>query len=95
MRRSLTLVDRDMLVADEDRLRGYAIAQPCAPLLVPLAHEVSGVGVIDDFYDRVFPTLGSVTKRRPGAAVRSPPAINHRVPGTRARSSLATARKYS
>jgi len=41
-----------MLVAVQaGEVRGYVIAQPIAPLLVPVAHEVAGIGVIDDFYD--------------------------------------------
>lgn len=52
MRRSLTLKDRDMLVAvGAGEVRGYVIAQPISPLLVPAAHEVAAIGVIDDFYD--------------------------------------------
>ncbi len=52
MRRSLTLRDRDMLVSVEaGEVRGYVIAQPIAPLLVPAAHEIAAMGVIDDFYD--------------------------------------------
>ena len=39
-------------------VRGYAMAQPCSPLLVPAAHDVTGIGVIDDFYDGDF---GNVT----------------------------------
>jgi hypothetical protein len=55
MRRSLTLRDRDMLVAGApDNLLGYIIAQPCSPLLVPAAHDVAAIGVIDDFYDEGF-----------------------------------------
>jgi hypothetical protein len=51
MRRSLTFVDRDMFVSVEaGEVRGYVIAQPIAPLLVPAAHEIAGIGVIDDFY---------------------------------------------
>jgi len=55
MRRSLTLKDRDMLVATAaGEVRGYVIAQPIAPLLVPAAHEIALIGVIDDFYDEDF-----------------------------------------
>lgn len=40
-----------MLVAlrGED-VRGYAISQPATPLHFPMPHDISGVGVIDDFY---------------------------------------------
>jgi hypothetical protein len=57
MRRSLTLPDRDMLVAEAPaaaeaaQVHGYIIAQPCSPLLVPGAHDIAAIGVIDDFYD--------------------------------------------
>jgi GNAT superfamily N-acetyltransferase len=52
MRRSLTFSDRDMLVAIAGgEVRGYVIAQPIASLLVPAAHEIAAIGVIDDFYD--------------------------------------------
>jgi predicted N-acetyltransferase YhbS len=61
MRRSSTLKDRDMLVAVEaDRVHGYVIAQPVSPLLVPAAHEVAGIGVIDDFYDEDFADISAV-----------------------------------
>ena len=52
---SLTLTDRDMVVAGAPgAVRGYVIAQPIAPLLVPAAHDISAIGVIDDFYDADF-----------------------------------------
>lgn len=52
MRRSLTFKDRDMLVATAAGVvRGYITAQPIAPLLVPAAHDIAAVGVVDDFYD--------------------------------------------
>jgi hypothetical protein len=55
MRRSLTLNDRDMFVAVEaGEVQRYIIAQPVAPLLVPAAHEIAAIGVIDDFYDGDF-----------------------------------------
>jgi hypothetical protein len=60
MRRSLTLKDRDMLVAaDVDRIRGYVIAQPISPLLVPAAHDAAAIGVIDDFYDEDFANVST------------------------------------
>jgi hypothetical protein len=62
MRRSLTLRDRDMLVAAvAAEVHGYIIAQPCPPLLVPLAHEIAALGVIDDFYDATFANVASVS----------------------------------
>ena len=51
MRRSLTLPDRDMRVSGPpDALEGYLIAQPASRLHFPPAHDISGTGVIDDFY---------------------------------------------
>lgn len=59
MRRSLTLQDRDMRVAGAP-VRGYVIAQPCSPLLMPIAHDVAGIGVIDDFYDEDFTAVAAL-----------------------------------
>ncbi len=51
MRKSLTLTDRDMFVAESDgEFRGYAIAQPATHLHFPLPHDISDIGVIDDYY---------------------------------------------
>jgi hypothetical protein len=51
MRRSLTLADRDMLVAGPaGALDGYAIAQPASRLHVPAAHDVARIGFIDDYF---------------------------------------------
>lgn len=50
MTRSLTLTDRDMYVSANDGIGGYAISQPATPLHFPNPHDISGVGVIDDFY---------------------------------------------
>jgi predicted N-acetyltransferase YhbS len=62
MRRSLTFDDRDMLVATAaGEVRGYVIAQPMAPLLVPAAHELAPVGVIDDFYDEDFADISAMS----------------------------------
>ncbi len=55
MRYSLTLKDREMFVAGAPgEVHGYIIAQPIAPLLVPAAHDIAAIGVIDDFYDLDF-----------------------------------------
>jgi hypothetical protein len=55
MRRSLTLEDRDMLVAGQsDALEGYAIAQPASRLHFPPAHDISATGILDDFFHRDF-----------------------------------------
>ncbi len=53
MRFSLTLKDRDMFVAGEP-VHGYIIAQAISPLLIPAAHDIRTIGVIDDFYDADF-----------------------------------------
>lgn len=51
MTRSLTLRDRDMLVmGSSDNLNGYVIAQPASRLHFPPAHDITGTGVIDDYY---------------------------------------------
>ena len=51
MTRSLTLRDRDMMVmGTSDALEGYVIAQPASRLHFPPAHDISGTGVIDDYY---------------------------------------------
>jgi GNAT superfamily N-acetyltransferase len=60
MRRSLTLTDRHMRVAvAAGKVRGYVIAQPCSPLLVPAAHDVAAIGIIDDFYDEDFTAVSA------------------------------------
>ena len=65
MRRSLTFRDRDVLVAGApDGLRGYVIAQPCPPLLVPDAHDIAAVGAVDDFYHEGFADVAAVTDGR-------------------------------
>jgi len=62
MRHSLTLTDRDMFVAPAaGAVRGYAIAQPIAPLLVPTGHDSAAIGVIDDFYDADFADVETVS----------------------------------
>lgn len=51
MERSLTLRDRDMMVlGSADDLEGYVIAQPASRLHFPPAHDITGTGVIDDYY---------------------------------------------
>lgn len=62
MRRSLTFKDRDMFVAAvASEVHGYIIAQPCSPLLIPVAHEIAPIGVIDDFYDEGFANIPAVS----------------------------------
>lgn len=51
MEKSLTLPDRDMLVSGPPgSVTGYAISQPVTPLHLPPAHDIAGVGIIDDFH---------------------------------------------
>ncbi len=55
MTRSLTLRDREMLVAgDPDRLEGYVIAQPASRMHFPPAHDIRGTGVVDDYFHPDF-----------------------------------------
>ncbi|MFV0513368.1 MAG: hypothetical protein ACK5MY_07010 [Jhaorihella sp.] len=64
MKRSLTLEDRDMFVSEEDAgIRGYAISQPATPLHFPTPHDITGVGVIDDFHH-----AATEDPRQPGAS---------------------------
>jgi predicted N-acetyltransferase YhbS len=64
MRRSLTLKDRDMIIATEaGEVHGYAIAQPVSALLVPAGHEIAAIGVVDDFYDEDFANTSVVSNR--------------------------------
>ncbi|WP_194098662.1 GNAT family N-acetyltransferase [Marivivens aquimaris] len=51
MTRSLSLRDRDMMVlGPSEDLQGYIIAQPASRLHFPPAHDITGTGVIDDYY---------------------------------------------
>jgi hypothetical protein len=51
MRRSLSLADRDMLLAGPAALPdGYAIAQPASRLHFPPAHDIAATGFIDDYF---------------------------------------------
>ncbi|MEL6619803.1 MAG: hypothetical protein AAFP16_13065 [Pseudomonadota bacterium] len=51
MEKSLTLPDRDMFVSDVGAgVTGYAISQPATSLHFPPSHDISTVGVIDDFH---------------------------------------------
>lgn len=55
MNRSLTLSDRDMFVSEAGgTLQGYAISHPATPLHFPTPHDISDVGVIDDYYHGEF-----------------------------------------
>lgn len=62
MQYSLTLPDRDMIVAGgPGAVHGYIIAQPVSALLVPAAHDIKAIGVIDDFYDQDFANVSAVS----------------------------------
>lgn len=50
MTRSLGLADRDMFVAGEGAVQGYAISQPITAMHVSAGHRIAGIGIIDDFY---------------------------------------------
>lgn len=55
MTRSLSLRDRDMLVMPSpEHVEGYVIAQPASRLHFPPAHDITGTGVIDDYYHPEF-----------------------------------------
>lgn len=59
MRKCLTLADHDMFVCDGDGgFQGYAISQPATHMHIPLPHDISAVGKIDDYYhvDTADPT---------------------------------------
>jgi hypothetical protein len=65
MKKSLTLQDRDMFVAGSlDTLSGCVIAQPASRLHIPAAHDISNIGVIDDYFHRNF---SDPTKMQDGA----------------------------
>jgi hypothetical protein len=69
MTHSLTLSDRDMLVAGgPDEMHGYVIAQPISRLLIPSAHDIAAVGVIDDFYDLDFADVSALANDGAAAA---------------------------
>ncbi len=69
MRYSLTLKDRDMFVADSPgETHGYIIAQPVSPLLIPAAHDIRSIGVIDDYYDHDFADVSAVSNGGVSAA---------------------------
>lgn len=62
MNHSLTLTDRDMIVAGgADEMHGYAIAQSVSRLLIPAGHEIGAIGVVDDFYDQDFANVAALS----------------------------------
>jgi hypothetical protein len=61
MSHSLTLADRDMVVADSpDGMHGYIIAQPVSRLLIPAVHEARAIGLVDDFFDQDFANVSTL-----------------------------------
>lgn len=51
MRKCLTLADHDMFVSKSDgKFHGYAISQPATHMHIPVAHDISAIGKIDDYY---------------------------------------------
>lgn len=72
MTRSLTLQDRDMLVmGPADNLSGYVIAQPASRLHFPPAHDITAVGVIDDFYHPEWANPGVLAANGEGSSMLS------------------------
>lgn len=68
MTRSLTLTDRDMYVSTSDgKLSGYAISHPATPLHFPTPHDISHVGVIDDYYHDAIENPTRLGKNSPQA----------------------------
>ena len=69
MRRSLTLGDRDMLIArDGSGFRGYVIAQPATRMHFPPAHDIGRIGVIDDYHHADFDDPDTLSDGGAGAA---------------------------
>jgi len=69
MQRSLTLTDRDMFVSeDAGAFLGYAISQPATPLHFPPAHDISEIGVIDDFHHAEMANPTSLAPEADGAS---------------------------
>lgn len=69
MMRSLTLRDRDMMVLGApDDLGGYVIAQPASRLHFPPAHDITGTGVIDDYYHPELANPAALDPDKEGAS---------------------------
>ncbi|MEQ8903627.1 MAG: hypothetical protein RID62_20645 [Roseovarius sp.] len=69
MTRSLTLRDRDMMVlGPSEDLQGYIIAQPASRLHFPPAHDITGTGVIDDYYHLELASLRALDQGSEGAS---------------------------
>lgn len=70
MNRSLTLEDRDLLVmGPSDDLTGYVIAQPASRLHFPSAHDITKIGVIDDYYHPDIADTSELAEGGEGATV--------------------------
>lgn len=69
MTRSLTLRDRDMMVlGTSEDLEGYIIAQPASRLHFPPAHDITGTGVIDDYYHTELANPAALDQGSEGAS---------------------------
>jgi hypothetical protein len=69
MTRSLSLQDRDMMVlGSSEEVEGYIIAQPASRLHFPPAHDITGTGVIDDYYHPELANPASLDQGREGAS---------------------------
>lgn len=69
MRYSLTLTDRNMIVVGPaDAVEGYLIAQPMPALHLPAGHDLSPVGILDDFYATDFAEVDGLTEGVQNAA---------------------------
>ncbi|TDT77906.1 hypothetical protein BDE40_1207 [Litoreibacter halocynthiae] len=69
MARSLTLADRDMFVSEaEGDFEGYVISQPASALHFPSAHDVTGIGFIDDYFHTDYENPDSLEEDGPAAA---------------------------
>ena len=68
MTRSLALQDRDMMVlGPPEELQGYIIAQPASRLHFPPAHDITGTGVIDDYFHLELAALAALDEGGKGA----------------------------
>jgi hypothetical protein len=55
MTHGLSLADRDLFVeGPPDALTGFIVAQPAGPLTMPVAHDASHLGLMDDFHATEF-----------------------------------------
>jgi GNAT superfamily N-acetyltransferase len=61
LRYLMTLKDREVVVAKEaGPLHGYVIPQPVSALHMPAAHDLTRVGMVDDYYDLDFADVPSL-----------------------------------